>query len=63
MPGGVSCGEQVGELTVGFQVVHSLEVEHLDNGKVFVKFLSVFCSLLKVRRIRNLSGCVGRVLA
>ena len=34
MPGGLSCCEQVGELTVGFQAVHCLEVEQLDNGKV-----------------------------
>ena len=42
MPGGMIYGEQVGELAVGIKAVHCcLEVEHLDNGKVFVKFLSV----------------------
>ena len=45
MPGGVSCGKQVGELKVAFQAVHCLEVEHLDNSKVFVKFLLVLQEL------------------
>ena len=43
MSGGVSCCEQVEELAVGFQAVHCWEAEHLDNGKVSVKFWSV-CS-------------------
>ena len=69
MPGGVSCGEQVGELAVGFQAVHCLEVEQLDNGKVLsdsclsagiiVMYRSQLSSMLKVHRIKNLSGCVG----
>ena len=29
VPGGVSSGEQVGELTICFQAVHRLEVKHL----------------------------------
>ena len=43
MSGGMSCCEQVEELAVGFQAVHCWEAEHLDNGKVSVKFWSV-CS-------------------
>ena len=34
MPGGMSCGKQIGELTVCFQAVHCLEVKHLAREEL-----------------------------
>ena len=39
MPGGMSCGKQIGELTVCFQAVHCLEVKHLAREELVMIFL------------------------
>ena len=56
MPGGVSCGKQVGELAVGFKAVHCLEVKHLNDSEFFniVTIIGTFITVeFSVKRTQN----------